>query len=40
MIFKKLVGIEPLELIPSANKELESFADTVILHENQPRKRS
>ena len=36
MIFKKLVGIEPLELIPSANKELESFADTVILHENQP----
>ena len=36
MIFKKLVGIEPLELIPSANKELESFAETVVLHENQP----
>ena len=36
MMFKKLVGIEPLELIPSANKELESFAETVILHENQP----
>ena len=36
MMFKKLVGIEPLELIPSANKELESFAEIVILHENQP----
>ena len=35
-MFKKLVGIEPLELIPSANEELESFAETVILHENQP----
>lgn len=35
-MFKKLVGIEPLELIPSANKELESFAETLILHEDQP----
>lgn len=36
MMFKKLVGIEPLELIPSANKKLESFAETLILHEDQP----
>lgn len=36
MIFKKLVGIEPLELIPSANKKLESFAETLILYEDQP----
>ena len=36
MLFKKLVGIEPLELIPSANKKLESFAETLILHEDQP----
>lgn len=36
MKFKKLVGIEPLELIPSANKKLESFAETLILHEDQP----
>lgn len=35
-MFKKLVGIEPLELIPSANKALESFTETLILHENQP----
>lgn len=35
-MFKKLVGIEPLELIPSANKEFESFAETLILHEDQP----
>lgn len=35
-MFKKLVGIEPLELIPSANKELESFAETLVLHEDQP----
>ncbi|MGQ1947824.1 NAD(P)-dependent oxidoreductase [Geofilum sp. OHC36d9] len=35
-MFKKLVGIEPLELIPSANKKLESFAETLILHEDQP----
>ncbi|MFB9055929.1 NAD(P)-dependent oxidoreductase [Mariniflexile ostreae] len=36
MIFKKLVGIEPLELIPSANKALESFTETLILHEDMP----
>jgi len=35
-MFKKLVGIEPLELIPSANKALESFTETLILHEDQP----
>ena len=35
-MFKKLVGIEPLELIPSANKKLESFAETLILHEDMP----
>ncbi|GEO20684.1 NAD(P)-dependent oxidoreductase [Cyclobacterium qasimii] len=35
-MFKKLVGIEPLELIPSANEKLESFAQTVILHEDKP----
>lgn len=35
-MFKKLVGIEPLELIPSANKKLASFAETLILHEDQP----
>ena len=35
-MFKKLVGIEPLELTPSANSKLESFAETVILHENKP----
>lgn len=35
-MFKKLVGIEPLELILSANKELESFAKTLILHDDTP----
>ncbi|TXD46590.1 NAD(P)-dependent oxidoreductase [Polaribacter sp. IC073] len=35
-MFKKLVGIEPLELISSANKKLETFAETVILHEDTP----
>jgi len=35
-MFKKLVGIEPLELIASANKKLESFAETLVLHEDQP----
>ncbi len=35
-MFKKLVGIEPLELIPSANKKLESFTEELILYENQP----
>lgn len=35
-MFKKLVGIEPLELIPEANEKLKSFAETLILHEDQP----
>ncbi|MEO6949398.1 MAG: NAD(P)-dependent oxidoreductase, partial [Ginsengibacter sp.] len=35
-MFKRLVGIEPLELIPEANKKLASFAETLILHEDQP----
>ncbi|WP_147678483.1 NAD(P)-dependent oxidoreductase [Algibacter pacificus] len=35
-MFKKLVGIEPLALIPSANKTLESFAETVVLHSDMP----
>ncbi|TLP81328.1 NAD(P)-dependent oxidoreductase [Maribacter sp. ACAM166] len=35
-MFKKLVGIEPLELISSANKKLESFTETLILHQDQP----
>lgn len=36
MTFKKLVGIEPLALIPSANKTLESFTDTLVLHSDMP----
>ncbi|ALJ06049.1 dihydrofolate reductase [Pseudalgibacter alginicilyticus] len=36
MKFNKLVGIEPLGLIPSANKDLESFAKTLILHTDMP----
>lgn len=36
MMFKKLVGIEPLELITSANKKLESFTETLVLHEDMP----
>lgn len=35
-MFKKLVGLDPLELIPSANKKLESFAKTLILHTDTP----
>ena len=35
-MFEKLVGIEPLELIPEANKKLESFAKTLLLYEDQP----
>lgn len=35
-MFKKLVGIEPLELITEANRKLESYAKTLILHEDQP----
>lgn len=35
-MFKKLVGIEPLELTASANKKLESYTETLILHEDKP----
>lgn len=35
-MFKRLVGIEPLELIPTANLKLESFAETLILYTDQP----
>jgi lactate dehydrogenase-like 2-hydroxyacid dehydrogenase len=35
-MFKKLVGIEPLALIPSANKQLESFTETLVLHTDMP----
>jgi len=36
MMFKKIVGIEPLGLIPSAEKELNSFAEEVVLHQDIP----
>lgn len=36
MIFKKLVAIEPLNLIPSAEKELESFAENIITYHDIP----
>ena len=35
-MFKRLVGIEPLELIPTANIKLESFAETLILYTDMP----
>lgn len=35
-MFKKLVGIEPLDLIPSAEKQLHNFADEVILYGDIP----
>lgn len=35
-MFKKLVGIEPLGLIPSAEKELGSFAEEVVLNSDVP----
>ncbi|MDW5289621.1 NAD(P)-dependent oxidoreductase [Formosa sp. PL04] len=35
-MFKKLVGIDPLQLIPSANKALESFTENLILHTDIP----
>jgi len=35
-MFKKLVGIEPLGLIPSANKTLESLTDSLVLHTDMP----
>ena len=36
MIFKKLVAIEPLNLIPSAEKTLESFAESVTMYNDRP----
>lgn len=35
-MFKKLVGIEPLSLIPSAEKKLHSFAEEVVLYRDVP----
>ena len=35
-MFKKLVAIEPLNLIPSAEKALETFAENVIMYNDQP----
>ena len=34
--FKKLVAIEPVSLIPSAEEELKQYADQVILYEDIP----
>lgn len=34
--FKKLVAIEPISLIPSAEKQLHYFAEEVVLHQNIP----
>ena len=34
--FKKLVAIEPLNLIPSAEKELTSFAEDVVIYTDRP----
>jgi phosphoglycerate dehydrogenase-like enzyme len=36
MIFKKLIAIEPLNLIPSAEKELETFAESVTIYNDIP----
>ena len=35
-MFQKLVAIEPVSLIPSAEKKLHLFAKEVILHEDIP----
>lgn len=35
-MFKKLVAIEPLNLIPSAEKALESFAESVTMYDDKP----
>ncbi|WP_308993115.1 NAD(P)-dependent oxidoreductase [Mariniflexile litorale] len=35
-MFEKLVAIEPLNLIPSAEKELESFAKNLTMHNDRP----
>ena len=34
--FQKLVAIEPVSLIPSAQEELKQYADQVILYEDIP----
>lgn len=36
-MFKKLVAIEPVSLIPSAEKQLESFAKEVIMYQDIPK---
>jgi len=36
-MFKKLVGIEPLDLIPSAEEKLHDFAEEVILYRDIPK---
>lgn len=36
MIFKKLIAIEPLNLVPSAEKKLESFAEKVTIYNDRP----
>lgn len=36
-MFKKLVGIEPLDLIPSAEQKLHEFAEEVILYRDIPK---
>ncbi|WP_044534267.1 D-isomer specific 2-hydroxyacid dehydrogenase family protein [Bacteroides intestinalis] len=35
-MFRKLVAIEPVSLIPSAEKELQSYADEVVMYPNIP----
>ena len=35
-MFKKLVAIEPLNLIPSAEKELQNFAHEVVVFNDVP----
>ncbi|QDO92975.1 dihydrofolate reductase [Formosa sediminum] len=35
-MLKKIIGIEPLGLIPSANKKLESFSETLTLYTDKP----
>ena len=36
MMFKKIVGIEPLSLVPSAEKQLHDFAHEVVLYDDIP----
>src|SRR5690606_39575713 len=36
MQFKKIVAVEPLNLIPSAEKALYSYANEVVLHDDMP----